>query len=79
MRACIDRTDIVVLATGLVYRFFDTKRRAFKPVDKKSNYVKDVLEFQEITHLLKTEWYIDGKILQLPERAKLLLQSSIGR
>ena len=39
----IKRTDIVVFnwPVDTVYRFFDTsKRRAYKPVDKKSNYVK---------------------------------------
>jgi signal peptidase I len=44
----IDRTDCCFnWPVDTVYRFFDTSKDAFKPVDK-SNYVKDVLGFQEI-------------------------------
>ena len=70
----INRTDIVVFnwPVDTVYRFFDTsKRRAFKPVDKKSNYVKRCVGIPGDNLSIKDGMvYIDGKILQLPERAK---------
>ncbi|QIH39627.1 signal peptidase I [Flavobacterium sp. Sr18] len=70
----IDRTDIVVFnwPVDTVYRFFDTsKRRAYKPVDKKSNYVKRCVGIPGDNLSIKDGIvYIDGKILQLPERAK---------
>ncbi|MBG6187703.1 signal peptidase I [Flavobacterium sp. CAN_S2] len=70
----IDRTDIVVFnwPVDTVYRFFDTsKRRAYKPVDKKSNYVKRCVGIPGDNLSIKDGMvYIDGKILQLPERAK---------
>ena len=70
----IKRTDIVVFnwPVDTVYRFFDTsKRRAYKPVDKKSNYVKRCVGIPGDNLSIKDGMvYIDGKILQLPERAK---------
>lgn len=70
----IDRTDIVVFnwPVDTVYRFFDTsKRRAYKPVDKKSNYVKRCLGIPGDSLSIKDGMiYIDGKLLQMPERAK---------
>lgn len=70
----IDRTDIVVFnwPVDTVYRFFDTsKRRAYKPVDKKSNYVKRCVGIPGDNLSIKDGLvYIDGKLLQLPERAK---------
>ena len=70
----IDRTDIVVFnwPVDTVFRFFDTsKRRAYKPVDKKSNYVKRCVGIPGDNLSIKDGMvYIDGKILQLPERAK---------
>lgn len=70
----INRTDIVVFnwPVDTVYRFFDTsKRRAYKPVDKKSNYVKRCVGIPGDNLSIKDGMvYIDGKILQLPERAK---------
>ncbi|WP_426091632.1 signal peptidase I [Flavobacterium sp. DSR3-2] len=70
----IKRTDIVVFnwPVDTVYRFFDTsKRRAYKPVDKKSNYVKRCVGIPGDNLSIKDGVvYIDGKILQLPERAK---------
>ena len=70
----IDRTDIVVFnwPVDTVFRFFDTsKRRAYKPVDKKSNYVKRCVGIPGDNLSIKDGIvYIDGKILQLPERAK---------
>ena len=70
----INRTDIVVFnwPVDTVYRFFDTsKRRAYKPVDKKSNYVKRCVGIPGDSLSIKDGIvYINGKILQLPERAK---------
>jgi signal peptidase I len=70
----ISRTDIVVFnwPVDTVYRFFDTsQRRAFKPVDKKSNYVKRCVGVPGDNLTIKDGIiYIDGKLLQMPERAK---------
>nr|WP_314839153.1 signal peptidase I [uncultured Flavobacterium sp.] len=70
----IKRTDIVVFnwPVDTVYKFFDTsKRRAYKPIDKKSNYVKRCVGVPgENLSIVNGDVYIDGKILQLPERAK---------
>lgn len=70
----IDRNDIVVFnwPVDTVYKFFDTsKRKAIKPIDKKSNYVKrcqgipgDTLEIKEGVV------YINHKPLVLPDRAR---------
>ncbi|CAH0335020.1 hypothetical protein FVB9288_00639 [Flavobacterium sp. CECT 9288] len=70
----IKRTDIVVFnwPVDTVYKFFDTsKRRAYKPIDKKSNYVKRCVGVPgDNLSIVNGDVYIDGKILQLPERAK---------
>ena len=70
----IDRTDIVVFnwPVDTVYKFFDTsKRRAYKPVDKKSNYVKRCVGIPGDTLSIRDGLvYIDGKLLQLPQRAR---------
>lgn len=70
----IKRTDIVVFnwPVDTVYKFFDTsKRHAYKPIDKKSNYVKRCVGVPGDTLSIKNGIvYIDGKVLQLPERAK---------
>lgn len=70
----VDRSDIVVFnwPVDTVYKFFDTsKRRAYKPVDKKSNYVKRCVGVPGDNLSIKDGIvYIDGKKLQLPERAK---------
>ncbi|MFV5703720.1 signal peptidase I [Flavobacterium sp. XS2P12] len=70
----IERTDIVVFnwPVDTVYKFFDTsKRRAYKPVDKKSNYVKRCVGIPGDSLSIKDGIiYINGKILQLSERAK---------
>jgi signal peptidase I len=70
----IHRNDIVVFnwPVDTVYKFFDTsKRKAIKPIDKKSNYVKrcqgipgDTLEIKEGVV------YINHKPLVLPDRAR---------
>lgn len=70
----INRTDIVVFnwPVDTVYKFFDTsKRRAYKPIDKKSNYVKRCVGIPGDSLSIKDGIiYINGTILQLPERAK---------
>ncbi|MBP6181932.1 signal peptidase I [Flavobacterium sp.] len=70
----INRTDIVVFnwPVDTVYKFFDTsKRRAYKPVDKKSNYVKRCVGIPGDSLSIKDGIiYVNGKILQLSERAK---------
>ncbi|WP_309640810.1 signal peptidase I [Flavobacterium sp.] len=70
----IEKNDIVVFnwPVDTVYKFFDTsKRKADKPIDKKSNYVKrcqgtpgDMLQIKDGVV------FINGKQLVLPERAK---------
>ena len=70
----IKRTDIVVFnwPVDTVYKFFDTsKRRAYKPIDKKSNYVKRCVGVPgDNLSIVNGAVYINGKILQLPERAR---------
>lgn len=70
----INRTDIVVFnwPVDTVYKFFDTsKRRAYKPIDKKSNYVKRCVGIPGDSLSIKDGVvYINGKVLVLPERAK---------
>jgi signal peptidase I len=70
----VEKNDIVVFnwPVDTVYKFFDkSKRKADKPIDKKSNYVKrcqgtpgDMLQIKDGVV------FINGKQLILPERAK---------
>ena len=70
----IKRNDIVVFnwPVDTVYKFFDTsKRKADKPIDKKSNYVKRCQGIPGDTLQIKDGIvYINSKQLILPERAK---------
>ena len=70
----IKRNDIVVFnwPVDTVYKFFDTsKRKADKPIDKKSNYVKRCQGIPGDTLQIKNGIvFINGKQLILPERAK---------
>jgi len=70
----IERNDIVVFnwPVDTVYKFFDTsKRKADKPIDKKSNYVKRCQGIAGDTLQIKDGVvFINGKQLILPERAK---------
>ncbi|MBE0391028.1 signal peptidase I [Flavobacterium sp. PL002] len=71
----IKRTDIVVFnwPVDTVHYFFEPKGRpgVIKPVDKKSNYVKRCVGIPGDRLSVKDGIvYIDGKVLQLPERAK---------
>ncbi|ESU22266.1 lepB protein [Flavobacterium enshiense DK69] len=70
----IKRNDIVVFnwPADTVYRFFDRSgRKADKPIDKKSNYVKRCVGTPGDNLSIKDGIiFIDGKELVLPERAK---------
>lgn len=70
----IKNCDIVVFnwPVDTVYKFRDNSgRRADKPIDKKSNYVKRCVGIPGDSLQIKDGIvYIDGKILALPERAK---------
>jgi signal peptidase I len=71
----ISRTDIVVFnwPVDTVRYFFEQKGLAgvIKPIDKKSNYVKRCVGVPGDSLSIKNGIvYINGKILQLPERAK---------
>lgn len=70
----IERKDIVVFnwPSDTVYQFFDRSgRRADKPIDKKSNYVKRCVGVPGDNLSIKDGIiHIDGKELILPERAK---------
>lgn len=71
----VERNEIVVFnwPVDTVAKFFDTSGKSYyKPIDKKSNYVKrctgipgDVLEIK------KGDLYINGKISELPTRSKV--------
>ena len=70
----IERNDIVVFnwPVDTVYKFFDKSgRKALKPIDKKSNYVKRCVGIpgDEITSK-DGVLFVDGKQLILPERAR---------
>jgi signal peptidase I len=70
----IQHSDIVVFnwPVDTVYKFRDNSgRRADKPIDKKSNYVKRCVGIPGDSLQIKDGIvYIDGKVLALPERAK---------
>jgi signal peptidase I len=71
----ISRTDIVVFnwPVDTVRYFFEQKGLAgvIKPIDKKSNYVKRCVGVPGDSLSIKNGIvYINGKVLQLPERAK---------
>jgi signal peptidase I len=70
----IERNDIVVFnwPVDTVYKFFDTSgRKAYKPIDKKSNYVKRCVGVPG-DHISSKDAvvFIDGKQLIFPERAR---------
>ncbi len=70
----IEKNDIVVFnwPVDTVYKFFDTsKRKADKPIDKKSNYVKRCVGVAGDSLQIKDGViFINGKQLILPERAR---------
>jgi len=71
----IKRTDIVVFnwPVDTVHYFFEPKGRpgVIKPIDKESNYVKRCVGIAGDSLAIKDGIiYIDGKVLELPERAK---------
>jgi len=71
----IERTDIVVFnwPVDTVHRFFEPKGKpgVIKPIDKESNYVKRCVGIPGDSLSIKDGIiYINGEVLQLPERAK---------
>lgn len=70
----VERNDIVVFnwPVDTVYKFFDRSgRRADKPIDKKSNYVKRCVGIAgDEIQIKEGILYVNGQVLQLPERAK---------
>ncbi len=77
----IERNDIVVFnwPTDTVYKFFDTSgKKAFKPIDKRSNYVKRCVAIPgDVFEMKDGEIYINGQISQMPERAKVQMHYSV--
>jgi signal peptidase I len=79
----IKRTDIVVFnwPVDTVHRFFETKGQpgVIKPIDKESNYVKRCVGIPGDSLSIKDGIvYINGKVLQLPERAKPQFSYAVG-
>lgn len=70
----VEKNDIVVFnwPVDTVYKFFDrSERKADKPIDKKSNYVKRCVGTPGDVLSIKDGFvYIDGKELKLSDRAK---------
>lgn len=71
----VQKNDIVVFnwPADTVYQFFDRSGRKAvnKPIDKKSNYVKRCVGTPGDVFSIKDGFvYIDGKKLELPERAR---------
>lgn len=77
----IERNDIVVFnwPTDTVYKFFDTSgKRAFKPLDKRSNYVKRCVAIAGDTFEMKNgQIFINGKLSVMPERAKVQMHYKV--
>jgi signal peptidase I len=79
----IKRTEIVVFnwPVDTVHYFFEAKGSpgVIKPIDKKSNYVKRCVGVPGDSLSIKDGIvYIDGKVLQLPERAKPQFSYSVA-
>lgn len=79
----IKRSDIVVFnwPVDTVHYFFEAKGSpgVIKPIDKKSNYVKRCVGVPGDSLSIKEGIvYIDGKVLQLPERAKPQFSYSVA-
>lgn len=70
----IERNDIVVFnwPVDTVYQFRDAlHRHAYKPVDKKSNYVKRCVGIPgDKIEIINGDLQVNGKKVELPERAK---------
>ncbi len=69
----VKRNDIVVFSwpADTVYQFFRKDKGVKKPIDKKSNYVKRCVGVPgDSLEVIDGYVYIDGKKLELPERAK---------
>ncbi|APA00061.1 signal peptidase I [Flavobacterium commune] len=79
----IERADIVVFnwPVDTVHYFFEQKGKpgVIKPIDKKSNYVKRCVGIPGDSLAIKDGTiYINGKVLQLPERAKPQFSYAVG-
>jgi signal peptidase I len=69
----VKRNDIVVFSwpADTVYQFFKKDKGVIKPIDKKSNYVKRCVGVPgDSLEVIDGYVYIDGKKLELPDRAK---------
>ncbi|WP_276166227.1 signal peptidase I [Zobellia alginiliquefaciens] len=70
----VDRNDIVVFSwpADTVRQFFKREKGVIKPIDKKSNYVKRCVGIPGDSLAVKDGYvYINGKQLELSDRAKL--------
>lgn len=69
----VDRNDIVVFSwpADTVRQFYKVEAGVKKPIDKKSNYVKRCVGIPgDSLEIIDGYVYIDGKQLELPDRAK---------
>lgn len=70
----IERNDIVVFnwPVDTVAKFRDNSGvKYYKPIDKKSNYVKRCVGIPgDVLTIKNSDLYVNGKLAQLPERAK---------
>ena len=69
----VERNDLVVFSwpADTVRQFFRAESRVDKPIDKKSNYVKRCVGVPgDSLRVIDGYVYINGKQLQLPDRAK---------
>jgi len=77
----VEKNDIVVFnwPVDTVYKFFDrSERKAHKPIDKKSNYVKRCVGIPGDVLTIKDGFvFIDGKELILSDRAKPQYQHTV--
>ncbi|AEM69310.1 signal peptidase I [Allomuricauda ruestringensis DSM 13258] len=69
----VEKNDIVVfsLPADTLYQFFKAQKAVIKPIDKKSNYVKRCVGTPgDSLEVINGYVYINGKQLQLSDRAK---------
>ena len=70
----IERTDIVVFnwPVDTMLNMYHTDRHYYKPIDKKTNYVKRAVGIPgDSLEIINGKIHINSRPLQLPERAKL--------
>lgn len=76
----VQKNDIVVfnLPADTLYQFFKAEKAVRKPIDKKSNYVKRCVGTPgDSLEVIRGEVYINGKKLQLSDRAKVMQDHTI--